>query len=326
MPETGVMANRWRDRALLALVAALLVAGCSSATPGDPAPGDATPAEPTALQVTSTTATFEDESRPTVDSENDQLQSSRTLETTIWYPADGDGPYPLVLFSHGYLASPEAYEELLSRWASAGMVVAAPRFPLSAEGTEEIRADVVQQPEDVSFVLDGVLELGRTQGSDIEGLVDEERLAAAGHSLGALTTALLRSEAYYDDRFDAALVLAGGELTYLVPELGEQPTGPFVESGTPVLFVHGGNDDAIPLEQGEQLYGRAPEPKAFVEVPDADHSRAYDDDSSPTWPVIAEATTDYLEWALDIDPEGLERLRSTVEDSGTAELVDERLG
>ncbi|GAB3196309.1 hypothetical protein GCM10027261_18660 [Geodermatophilus arenarius] len=320
------MANRWRDRVLLALVAPLLVTGCSSATPDDATPEDATPAEPTALQVTSTTVTFEDPSRPTVDDQGNQLAASRTLETTIWYPDGGDGPYPLVVFSHGYLASPEAYEELLSRWASAGMVVAAPRFPLSAEGTEEIRADVLQQPADVSFVLDRVLELGRTQGSDVEGVIDEERLAAAGHSLGALTTALLRSEGDLDDRFDAALVLAGGELTYLVPELGQQLTRPFAEAGTPVLFVHGGNDDAIPLEQGAELYGRAPEPKAFIEVPDADHSRAYDDDSSPTWPVIAEATTDYLEWALDADPEALTQMRSAVEESGTAEIVDDRLG
>ncbi|PRY48172.1 putative dienelactone hydrolase [Geodermatophilus tzadiensis] len=316
------MVNRRRDRVLLALVALLLVAGCSSATTdGEPAP-----AEPTGLEVTSTTVPLEDPSRPTVDFEGNQLQASRTLETTIWYPADGDGPYPLVVFSHGYLASPEAYEELLSRWASAGIVVAAPRFPLSAEGTEEIRADVVQQPADVSFVLDQVLELSRTQDSDIAGLVDEERLAAAGHSLGALTTALLRSEGDLDDRFDAALVLAGGELTYLVPELGPVPAQPFAQTGRPLLFVHGGQDDAIPLEQGAELYGRAPDPKAFIEVPDADHSRAYDDASSPTWPVVAEATTDYLLWALDIDPEGLALMRSAVDGSGTAELVDDRLG
>ena len=26
----------------------------------------------------------------------------RTLPTTIWYPSDGGGPFPLVVFAHGY--------------------------------------------------------------------------------------------------------------------------------------------------------------------------------------------------------------------------------
>ncbi|WP_158579897.1 alpha/beta hydrolase family protein [Geodermatophilus marinus] len=276
--------------------------------------------------MTSTQVSLEDGSRGGYDADGNQVVATRELETTIWYPTEGDGPFPLVVFSHGYLATPEKYEELLSRWSSAGMVVAAPRFPLSAEGAAEIRADVPQQPGDVAFVLDQVLRLAETPGSDIEGLVDPERIAAAGHSLGALTTAFLRSEYGFVSGFDAALVLAGGPLDYLVPELAEKPPLTFVDAGTPILFVHGDQDDAIPVEQGEQLYGAAPAPKAFLEVPGADHSSTYEEDSYPTWPVVAEVTTDYLQWALDIDPAALEDLRSAVDGSGAAFLADDELG
>jgi fermentation-respiration switch protein FrsA (DUF1100 family) len=315
------MGVRKRGSALLAFVAVLaLVAGCSPSEEGS-----GLPAEPTGLDVTSTTVTFEDTARTTSTGDGSEPLPSRTLETTIWYPTEGDGPFPLVVYSHGYRSNPEDYAELIETWAAAGMVVVAPMFPLTAAGTLELRTDLPSQPADVSFVLTQVLEMNDTAGSGIEGLIDPERIAAAGHSAGALTTALLFTDTYFDDRLDAAVVLAGGELSYLVPELGEQPVSTFVDSGNPMLFVHGGADDAIPLEEGELLYSFAPAPKAFLEAEFATHSKPYDDPADDSWAVIAAGTTGYLTWALDIDPDGLQRMRDAVEADGGAGITDDEL-
>src|ERR1700709_481120 len=54
--------------------------------------------------------------------------ADRPLPTTVWYPKTG-GPYPLILFSHGLTARPADYTELLTTWARAGFVVAAPAYP-----------------------------------------------------------------------------------------------------------------------------------------------------------------------------------------------------
>lgn len=54
--------------------------------------------------------------------------TDRPLPTTIWQPKQ-NGRYPLILFSHGLTASPAGYAELLTAWARAGFVVAAPAYP-----------------------------------------------------------------------------------------------------------------------------------------------------------------------------------------------------
>ena len=53
----------------------------------------------------------------------------RSLVTVVRYPAAG-GPYPLVVFGHGFTLTPARYARLLRAWAQAGYVVAAPVFPL----------------------------------------------------------------------------------------------------------------------------------------------------------------------------------------------------
>ena len=84
--------------------------------------------------VATTTMTFVDISRSTPPWAGMPGKPSRTLVTTIWYPArasgsvaaSGDGSYPLIVFAHGLGGSPQDYQQLLTAWAAAGYVVAAP--------------------------------------------------------------------------------------------------------------------------------------------------------------------------------------------------------
>jgi len=120
--------------ALIALVAAVL-SGLGGAPHNAPQTG--------AFAVGIRAITFVDRSR-TVRFPGHKTQP-RALTTVIRYPALGPaagvdlpgaaparaaGPFPLVIFGHGFAVTPAPYARLLEAWASAGYVVAAPIFPL----------------------------------------------------------------------------------------------------------------------------------------------------------------------------------------------------
>ncbi|HLM18513.1 MAG TPA: hypothetical protein VK549_11880, partial [Acidimicrobiia bacterium] len=152
--------------------------------------------------VGTTTRTFVDSSRTTSANGAFAGAPTRTLPTEFWYPAQGGiggeplsdatpdndhGPYPLLLFAHGYAVTPDFYAPLLARWAAAGYVVAAPVFPiLSGSDGGASHVDYEKTFGDASFVITQVLHLGK--GDPVGGLVDPDRIAAAGHSDGEVVS------------------------------------------------------------------------------------------------------------------------------------------
>ena len=95
------------------------------------------------------------------------LSASRTLTTAVWYPVGTAGPWPLVVFAHGYRLGVGPYVHLCQTWAAAGYVVAAPTFPLTDEAVAGSNLDegVGEPPERHDFVHPGVpLEDGRDPG------------------------------------------------------------------------------------------------------------------------------------------------------------------
>jgi dienelactone hydrolase len=212
--------------------------------------------------------TFVDTSRPTPPWNGMPGKSSRTLVTTIWYPARGsgpgatagDGPYPLIVFAHGLGASPEAYQRLLTAWASAGYAVAAPLFPLSSSETPggPDGGDIGSQPGDMSFVIDQVLKASAAPNGPLSGLVDPNEIGAAGHSNGAITTlGLVANSCCRDPRVKAAVVMAGttegmGRGHY---QLAKAP---------PLLVVQDLHDGLIPYADAVAVYNQARGPKALL--------------------------------------------------------------
>ncbi len=81
----------------------------------------------------------------------------RPLPTKVWLPA-GSGPFPLIYFSHGLTSQPDDYADLLSAWAAAGFVVAAPKYPHTWYQAADFDADdVVNQPADAQHVITELL-------------------------------------------------------------------------------------------------------------------------------------------------------------------------
>lgn len=181
---------------------------------------------PTApFETVTSSETFVDTSRPTAPLKGPQLPS-RTIDTTIVYP-QGPGPFPLIVLSHGIGGTPKDYTVLAGTWAGLGYVVALPAFPLTndqAPDAETNLFDGVNQPKDVSFVIDQVLALNGDDKSPLFGRIDADRIGVAGHSFGAATTYALAFAGCCRDQRIKAVGVAHIALGSPRDELGEMRT------------------------------------------------------------------------------------------------------
>lgn len=225
--------------------------------------------------------------------------ADRPLPTTVWVPR-GEGPFPLIVFSHGLGGTPDDYAELLTAWAKAGFVVAAPAFPHTSAGAAEFNVlDLLNQPADATYVITRVL-------AGLRGRVDPARVAAAGHSGGGVTTLGMFS-GKRDERLDAGVVLAGRQIF----------VSPFTGSAAPLLFVHGRQDPTVAYADGRAAYDAAPWPKAFLTVTEGGHVA-----SGRELDVIAATTTDFWRWSLYGDRSAKGRLGADAKRGGLATLTD----
>jgi dienelactone hydrolase len=153
-----------------------------------------------------------DTSRPTPESACGPETPERAIDVWLTLPSTDDAR-PLIVFSHGMAGHPRKFEDLYGAWAAAGYVVAAPVFPLSndgAQGSFTNTFDVINQPGDVSFVLDELLARAADSESELAGRLDESRIGTAGLSAGGWTTYQVGvNQPIRDTRFSAAIVLDG---------------------------------------------------------------------------------------------------------------------
>src|SRR5205807_9144671 len=175
-------------------------------------------------------------------------------------PVTGVGPFPLVLFAPGSGGAPAEFRALLGSWAEAGYVVAAPEFPLTGAHAPggSVVADYVNQPGDVSFVIDRLL---RAPPVELTGLVDGGRVGLAGHSLGGVTAmGVAFNSCCLDPRVKAVVVMAGSPL----PFAGGMYFGRVVSP--PVLFIQGSADQRVVPDSSVMADNRARPPKSQVSV------------------------------------------------------------
>lgn len=207
----------------------------------------------------------------------------RPLPTTIWYPRTGDGPFPVIVFSHGLTSQPQDYARLLSRWAGAGFVVVGAAYPHTSYGAADFDAlDVINQPADASYVLSRVLALDHADGDVLAGRLATTDVAAAGHSAGGITTVGLFS-GNRDRRLKAGIVMAGRQVL----------PAPFTGPEAPLLFVHGRQDRTVPYADGLTAYRAVPWPKAMMAITAGGHVTTARD-----FGVVAATTTDFWRWSL----------------------------
>lgn len=263
-----------------------------------------------------TTMSFTDTTRPTPARGSQPARDSRSLVTTIRYPAIGppnapasqlepakvSGPYPLVVFVHGFNTSAARYDQLLNKLAAAGYVVVAPDFPLTSSALPgpAIEADVSNQPGDVKFIISRLLTVNDQPGP-LQGLVAADKIAVAGHSDGGNTAAATAYNACCTDtRVKAAVILAGEKNFF--------PDTWFTTPGPPFLGIHSDKDEVTPYQNGRSIYTGAGPPKYFVTVQGGNHQDPFmgGTQTPPATPLVI----DFLDAYLRGDPTAVAKLRS----------------
>jgi dienelactone hydrolase len=188
----------------------------------------------------------------------------RTLITYVRYPRSRPGPFPLIVFGHGFDATPGLYAPLLDAWTRAGYVVAAPLFPVenahAPGGPDE--ADLGNQPGDISFVISRLLT------SRLSALIDPSRIVVAGQSDGGETAlAVAYDRRFRDPRVKAAVILSGAKLP------GQ--TLRFPKQSPPLLATQGSADTINPPVFTHQFFDAAPRPKYLLTLRGAGHLPPY---------------------------------------------------
>ena len=263
--------------------------------------------------------TFVDPSRPTSANGDFPGAPTRTLPTEFWYPAAGatgapaqpdatpdrtHGPYPLVLFSHGYDVTPDFYSALLARWAAAGYVVAAPTYPiLSGTPGGASHVDYTQTFGDATFVISKVLTL--PAGDALAGLIDPARIAAAGHSDGeVIAFAQGFLQCCRDPRIRSVIAMAG--------DLSNANNPMVQNSGTPILHIMETGDEYDPYEHSIDWDRENLTAPRWMLTLNSTHVPPYTQSGDPAFELVSRATIDYLNGTLKGSPSQLEQMTADV--------------
>ncbi len=154
-------------------------------------------------------------------------------------PARTSGPFPVVVFSHGYIgSSPSLYTAFLEELASQGFIVVAiahsyyaslVTFPdgrqIAADPEKYTQMktrlfnpeDVKMWVDDVQFVLDTLHEMNADPADQFYGILDMEHIGMFGHSFGGATAFQCMKDARLKAgiSLDGALFLEDTDLTHL---------------------------------------------------------------------------------------------------------------
>ena len=210
----------------------------------------------------------------------------RNLRARIAYP-DAEGPFPLVVYSHGFGCYRESYAGLTDHWASHGYAVVLPEHPdcPTSEGRlspEDARNLLYIRISDVGRVLDALF----APGQDIPGLtgrIDYGRKAIAGHSFGGMIAQVIWGQPLkdlhstesvsYSLGFDAAIVMSGvGEMPQMADGSFDRVPGPVLVTGGTLDLGNIGGPTIYPWEWRMSAFGLTPPgDKYSVVLEEGDH-------------------------------------------------------
>lgn len=233
---------------------------------------------------------------------------SRTIPVDAWYPVDAEdavgplasyrpmvsdpwtfpsdvafqdaqpsdaGPFPLVIFSHGYGGFGAAFSDLGEHLASHGFIVAAPSHAGNTPGEPDepdLSSLVRTRRNDLAQVIDRMLAENDLASSPFAGRINPERIGAAGHSFGAGAVMVASGGASSPSigSFDDPRIRAVFAISSYVPGNDSAQPGP----SEPVYMLSGTLD---PVRNDYYAYpGMSTVPRYYTEIDGANHNSYQD--------------------------------------------------
>jgi len=262
-----------------------------------------------------------DRSRPTYDYLSGTDTPGRRIPTEVRYPSSATTageiesapalyrttPYPVIVFAEGYRAKPDLYAKLLDAWVRQGYVVISPEFPdTTYPKTDPAIAagyphgnpedDLVNEPEDIAFVLSRVARFSGRPKSFLHNLVDLKEVILAGQSDGAaLVDAFAFDTKYALDRSSirAVAVFAGYEISADSARYGEPSSG-----AIPALIIQSATDTCNPPQLSVQMYNAIGGEKYFLRILGATHLGPFDGTNALAFDAVRNMTLRFFAHAL----------------------------
>lgn len=255
-----------------------------------------------AVEVVTETLQLVDESRYLPDPLVEGQTLPRSFEVTLWRPADGalspplQQPMPLVLYSHGIMSTADEGKHIGEHLASHGYTVAAPNFPLTnfSNGKDVVPADVVNQPADISFLLNELLARAADAEDVLYQRIDASRIAAVGMSMGGMTTHMLGYDPVRHEARLAALVAVAAPSAMFTRKY-------FSTRQVPYLMIASPQDAFIDYEQNALPILEKIDDATLLTIDGGSHA-GYSDQAR------------WLRWFSNPDSIGCYQVASTIED------------
>lgn len=206
------------------------------------------------------------------------LAGGKSIPLTLYLP-EGNGPFPVIVFTHGFQLGPGDYKTTADHLASWGFVVVLPSLPGSLFSPSTHKT----LKEYLIAILDWIQDKADDPSGPLAGKADAEAIGLAGHSMGGKISLLTasadgRPKAVFGvDPVDAAGGPFGGDpVDYpsVTPELMPQIMVPLGLLGETVNATCSGFlcQACAPQEDNfQQYYIHATSPAIEIEVVGASH-------------------------------------------------------
>lgn len=187
----------------------------------------------------------------------------REVPSKIYFPKEGEGPFPVVIFSHGLGGSRNNYEYLGCHWAGCGYVSVHLQhigsddrvwkdLPLAERGKSLQKAassisNALNRPFDGQFALNQIEKLNADESSPLKGRLDLKAMAIAGHSFGGYTSLALAGQTFMlpffqSKRFDEPRLKAAIQMSAPAPANRRDMNQSFSTITIPVMHLTGTKD------------------------------------------------------------------------------------
>jgi dienelactone hydrolase len=193
----------------------------------------------------------------------DELNPRYVTDAYVGIPVSEEGPFPLVIFAHGFAAYPTEYQYLLAHLASWGLVVAGPDF--NERGLLAAFTGTTERSDETAVMIatkELLAAANEEVGNPLEGAVDTTKVGTGGHSAGVEAV----GAAAADPDVLTFVAMSGGR----GPDGSTEPQLPVPDK--PSMVVTGGRDEIAGIDRVRDFYSSLMPPKRLIIIDEAGHN------------------------------------------------------